>query len=180
MSDLLETLAIELPHMMSEEYTLIQMRYLKDIAGMLPKLMEEQQNRLEQILTYRSPAIKKVCGSRRAVLNHWIEVLWLYRKSNVKSLWQCCICHRNPQSRMIYGLPVKYWLHKKRYWEYRRSVWRTSAVGTVKLGTSTSDRDMKSNVRWKYIDARNNQRRRQLNTKPVNYDSETSTESESN
>ncbi|XP_076672756.1 uncharacterized protein LOC143371451 [Andrena cerasifolii] len=173
MSDLLETLAIELPHVMSEEYTLIQMSYLKDIAGMLPKLMEEQQKRLEQIQTYRSPATKKVCRSREAVLNLWIEVL-------------CCAWHRNPQSQMIYGLPLKFWLYKKRYWEYRRAIWRSTTEGSVEPATPTvaPNRGNMSNVCRKSSDVRKNQRRRQLKTKSrdksVNYDSETSTEPEGN
>ena len=75
MSDLLETLTRELPHIMSKEYILIQMTYLKELSVMLPKLMEEQQKRLEQMQTRRTPAIKTVCGSRKAVLNLWIEVL---------------------------------------------------------------------------------------------------------
>ena len=75
MSDLLETLTIELPHMMSEEYILIQMSYLNDVAAMLPKLMEDQKKRLKQMQMPRTPLSKKVCGSRKAVLNLWIEVL---------------------------------------------------------------------------------------------------------
>lgn len=36
---------------------------------------------------------------------------------------QCLAWKGDPELRLMYGYPVKYWLHKKRYWEYRRAIW---------------------------------------------------------
>ncbi|XP_076248676.1 uncharacterized protein LOC143188353 [Calliopsis andreniformis] len=94
MSDLLETLVIELPHVMSEDYIVIQLKYLNDLTKILMNLMDQHRKRIEHLLTRKRTLLKKCCP-------------WLH----------------NPQSQIIYGFPLKYWLYKKRYWEYRRAIW---------------------------------------------------------
>lgn len=61
MSDLMETLIVELPHIMTAEYITIQKKYLNDLTLVLVKLTDEYRKKIEYIQTRKRNLLKKVC-----------------------------------------------------------------------------------------------------------------------
>ncbi|XP_026669090.1 uncharacterized protein LOC113463807 isoform X2 [Ceratina calcarata] len=125
MSDLTEALMIELPDIMTVEHENAQNKYFSMLAETLLKFMEEQDEKQDQLL--RSGHGMKKCFP------------W-----NVE-----------PEMRLMYGYPLKYWLHKKQYWEYRRAIWASleadlmanSMTATWTVGGRTGERRRRRRVK---------------------------------
>lgn len=72
----------------------------------------------------------------------------------------------DPESHIMYGHPVKYWIQKKRYWEHRRAIW--ASVEADMLVASTEFNVIKSEKRHsrkRSIEMRRLNRRRQIEAK---------------
>nr|XP_034178437.1 uncharacterized protein LOC117603389 [Osmia lignaria] len=93
LGDLMETLVMELPNVMTEECVSVQTKYFHNLTNILLIRMDEHEKRFTKMLN-SSDTIKK-----------------------------CCTWCTGNEPRVIYGFPLKYWLYKKRYWEYRKAVW---------------------------------------------------------
>lgn len=47
------------------------------------------------------------------------------------------MCKPDPESQIVYGFPLKYWIYGKRYWEYRKAMW--ASMEADMLTNSTDD-----------------------------------------
>ncbi|XP_033183842.2 uncharacterized protein LOC117153680 [Bombus vancouverensis nearcticus] len=107
MSDLMEALITELPYLMTEEYIATQTKYSNNVIEIMVELMDNYVERMSQILRTRN-------GIRK-----------------------CYVCKPDPESQIVYGFPLKYWIYGKRYWEYRKAMW--ASMEADMLTNSTDD-----------------------------------------
>ncbi|XP_050479640.1 uncharacterized protein LOC126868342 [Bombus huntii] len=107
MSDLMEALITELPYLMTEEYIATQTKYSNNVIEIMVELMDNYVERMSQILRTRN-------GIRK-----------------------CYLCKPDPESQIVYGFPLKYWIYGKRYWEYRKAMW--ASMEADMLTNSTDD-----------------------------------------
>ncbi|XP_026669089.1 uncharacterized protein LOC113463807 isoform X1 [Ceratina calcarata] len=147
MSDLTEALMIELPDIMTVEHENAQNKYFSMLAETLLKFMEEQDEKQDQLLR-SGHGMKKVFFILRSRYRNSIE-------TRTKLCRQCFPWNVEPEMRLMYGYPLKYWLHKKQYWEYRRAIWASleadlmanSMTATWTVGGRTGERRRRRRVK---------------------------------
>lgn len=126
---------------MTEEYITLQTKYFNILTKILVQLMDVLNKDMVQMqktnARWRKVHIRLSYGNR-------VNSLFYVHKRYDMLFKQCCPWKIDTGSQTMYGYPLRYWVDKKRHWEYRRAIWASmdadlSANSIINIEESKSE-----------------------------------------